>query len=281
MSAWFKGGRRIDSVSIDNRAFSYGDGVFETVAIRKGQARLWNSHLERLFDSCKRLGIVAPSADALADDLSNALRASNTHSQNAVAKIIVSANIAERGYGRPENTPGETHIGIFDSRSRPVADYQDGVATRRCTINIATQPALAGIKSLNRLEQVIARNEWRDPEIAEGLMCDTEGHLICGTMSNVFVAKNNSIITPALHRCGVAGVMRRHVIELLSRNNLRVLETDLKWESAMSADELFLTNSQFGLLPIRVCDQFEWPVGPLTRKTMKLLADNGIEECAT
>ena len=279
MSTWFQDGNSIDCIPVENRAFNYGDGVFETIAIRNGKPRLWSLHMARLIDACDRLRIPAPSVDALEENIHQALITTGVGEQHAIAKIIVAAKFAGRGYGRPDNASAETFIGIFDSQARPDTDYEEGVKTRRCDTAIAIQPALAGIKSLNRLEQVLARNEWDSSEIAEGLMCDSEGRLICGTMSNVFLAKDNAISTPALNRCGVSGVMRRHVIEVLLENNIPVEETDIDWNSAMIADELFLTNSQFGILPIRACDEFEWPVGPVTKRTMKLIGDNGVMEC--
>jgi 4-amino-4-deoxychorismate lyase len=125
----------------------------------------------------------------------------------------------------------------------------------------------------------LARKEWQDPNIFEGLMCDTDGRVICGTMSNVFVIHKQTVSTPILDRCGVAGVMRRHVLERLSASGVSVRERVLDWNDLTSADEIFLTNSQFGVMPVRACDEHKWPADPVTRTVMDLLADSGIEEC--
>jgi 4-amino-4-deoxychorismate lyase len=279
MSSWYRQGQLCSAIPIDDRALHYGDGVFETIAIRKGEARLWSLHVDRLQAGCERLGIAVPGADELRQELAQALHATDIDTRYALAKIIVSAGSAGRGYRRPDKITAELFTGIFEAVRPGDAHIRDGVATRRCETIVAAQPALAGIKSLNRLEQVLARNEWQDPAVFEGLMCDTDGQLICGTMSNVFLIHDKKVSTPILDRCGVAGVMRRHVIEVLSASGMRVRECVLGWDKLVSADEVFLTNSQFGVVPVRACDAQEWAVGPVTGRVLGLLAASGIEEC--
>ena len=280
MNSWYRRGQLTRSVPFDDRALHYGDGVFETVAIRNGKARLWSLHVDRLQAGCARLGIAVPAADELQRELAQALQATTADTDYALAKIIVSAGSADRGYRRPDKTGTEVFTGIFAGLRPADALVRDGVVTRLCETIVAAQPALAGIKSLNRLEQVLARNEWQDPTVFEGLMCDSDGQLICGTMSNVFLIHDNTVSTPILDRCGVAGVMRRHVMEVLSANDIAVRECALAWDKLLSANEVFLTNSQFGLVPVRACDAHEWSVGLMTRKVLTLIANSGIEECA-
>lgn len=280
MSIWFQNGKIVNAVPLDSRALHYGDGLFETIAIRAGKPRLWTLHVERLLSGCGRLGINAPDADVLSKQLENALQSSAVDTQYALAKIIVSAGSGRRGYQRSEDGSSELLIGIFEAVPPGTALLRHGVVTRSCETSLAVQPALAGIKSLNRLEQVLAREEWQDPDVFEGLMCDTGGQLICGTMSNVFVIHGDSVSTPALDRCGVAGVMRRHVLDTLCANQMTVAECDISWDQFLSADEVFLTNSQFGVLPVRACDDRQWRVGSRTAKILTLVAKTGIEELA-
>ena len=280
MSTWYRKGQPCSAVPIDDRALHYGDGVFETIAIRNGEARLWSMHVDRLQAGCARLGIAVPAADELQQELVQALLATDIDSSYALVKIIVSAGSAGRGYRRPDKTRTDLFTGVFESVHPADNLVREGVVTRLCETIVAAQPALAGIKSLNRLEQVLARNEWQDPTVFEGLMCDSDGQLICGTMSNVFLIHDNTVSTPILDRCGVAGVMRRHVMEVLSANGIAVRECALAWDKLLSANEVFLTNSQFGLVPVRACDAHEWTVGPVTRKVLTLIANSGIEECA-
>jgi len=279
VSSWFQNGHALDAIRLDSRALQYGDGLFETVAIRDHQPRLWTLHVERLLFGCDQLGIKAPDPDMLVQQLEYALQSSTIGTQYALAKIIVSAGSGRRGYQRSANKSSELLIGIFGAVPPDTEFRRQGVLTRLCETSLAVQPALAGIKSLNRLEQVLARAEWQDPDVFEGLMCDTDGQLICGTMSNVFVIRSDSVSTPALDRCGVAGVMRQHVLNTLSASGMTVRVCDISWDHFLTADEVFLTNSQFGVLPVRACDEQQWPVGSQTIKILTLVAKTGIEEC--
>lgn len=282
MADWFCEGSAIESLPLDDRAIHYGDGLFETIAIRNGEARLWPLHSQRLSDGCQRLGIALPDAGRLQQTLLDAIASSAIDPGYAMAKIIVSAGSAVRGYRRAASSKPRVLIGIFSADRLTRSHYQDGVIAVSCETRIAEQAAFAGLKTLNRLEQVMARAEWSDASIFEGLMCDSGGRLICGTMSNVFIVRNENLQTPELRRCGVAGVMRRHVCELAAAAGVEVRVSDISWEDANAADEMFLSNSQFGILPLARIDDLELPTkGPgfLTRKLMDLLAQSGIEEC--
>ena len=156
---------------------------------------------------------------------------------------------------------------------------KSGVAVRICTLRLAIQPALAGIKSLNRLEQVLARAEWQDAAIFEGLTLDTDGRLICGTMSNVFIVNDSRLATPGITRCGVSGVMRAELIQQLQEAGVACEVRDIYANELTTADEVFLTNSQFGVLPVKRIDNIEYGVGNVTRSAQRLMAAAGVEEC--
>lgn len=280
MKVWFQDGSPIAAIAADDRAAQYGDGLFETIAIRSATPRLWPYHLERLQLGCDRLGIPSPAAPALKSGIDNAIAAADVDTAYATAKLIVSAGSGRRGYQRPASAP-VVRIGIDTAEPRPVEDYRRGVRVRLCNTRLAIQPQLAGMKTLNRLEQVLARAEWDEPDIVEGLTLDTDGRLICGTMSNVFALLDNQLVTPALTRCGVAGVMRRHVLTELERDGTAVDVRDIGHEELASIDEMFLTNSQFGILPVACFDNREMAVGNVTRSVIARLAESGIEECTT
>ena len=281
MSAWYCDGESINALSIDDRAIQYGDGLFETIAIRGGEPRLWQLHVERLHHGCERLAIAVPTEESLRAHVQQAIQESGIDSDYALAKIIVTAGSGPRGYKRTDSGQSRVLIAVYDLQQPGHAAYRDGVEVVRCATTLAAQPALAGIKTLNRLEQILARNEWQDPDVFDGLMCDSAERLICGTMSNVFVVRDQSISTPDLGRCGVAGVMRRHVLDTLLGAGKSAPEEDIHWDDAMAANEVFLTNSQFGVMPVRQCGEQHWSVGPITRELMKRVAHSGIEECAS
>jgi 4-amino-4-deoxychorismate lyase len=131
--------------------------------------------------------------------------------------------------------------------------------------------ALAGIKHLNRLDQVIARNEWHDADIAEGIMLDCAGNVIEGTMSNVFIVKAGKLLTPVLDKSGVAGVMRSQIISLAAELNISVVEANIHLEDFMAADEIFVSNSVIGLWPVSEIDNNVYHVGPVTQNIQYVL----------
>jgi 4-amino-4-deoxychorismate lyase len=130
---------------------------------------------------------------------------------------------------------------------------------------------LAGLKHLNRLEQVIARGEWSDAEHAEGLMRDTTGRVVEGVYSNLFVVKGGVLLTPDLTRCGVAGVMRAQLLAIAEQSNMPARALDLQMTDLQKADEVFVCNSVYGIWPVRAFERLNWPVGPVTRKLQSLV----------
>lgn len=279
MSQWFQKQERCPSIEPGERGFQYGDGLFETVAIRGGEPRLWDYHMERLQRGCERLGILAPDRGTLRDELQETLMAGTADTAFCVAKIVVTAGTGQRGYGRIMPTDATTYCAVSSSVPLEKSVYQSGVTTIVCQTRLATGSPLAGLKTLNRLEQVLARSECLPPGAFEGLTLDAEGRLVCGTMSNVFIVRNQVIRTPSLRHCGVEGVMRRHLLHILRKANTRVEVCDLDGDDIGTADELFITNSQMGAVPVCRCDSYQWPVGELTRGIMAALAAAGIDEC--
>lgn len=279
MNNWLINGEASDAINVDDRAVQYGDGVFETIAIRHAEARFWPLHFERLQSGCARLSLGAPDEAQLKDELDMALKVSSADPAFAVAKIIISAGQGPRGYRRARGISNTRMVRVFESRPRPRNDYQKGVAVTRCQTRLAQQPQLAGIKTLNCLEQVLGQNELHDTEFAEGLMLDTDDRLVCGTMSNVFLVKKNKVYTPAITRCGVSGVMRRKVVELMEGHDIDYEVIDLGRDAVSSADELFLSNSQFGVLPVRQYGETRFVPGKQTLRIMRALVEQGVTEC--
>lgn len=250
-----------ETVNALDRGLAYGDGVFRTLAVRDGKPEFWRQHMAKLAADCARLGLPAPDVAALADDARRLIGGA----ERAVFKIIVTRGTGGRGYKPPE-PPTPTRIAMrapwpaYDS-----AMAEDGVAVRLCATRLGLQPRLAGVKHLNRLEQVLARAEWSDPAVAEGLMLDADGHVVEGVMSNLFVVRGGEVATPDLSRCGVAGVTRGLLLQ-----SARVAHLTL--DDVRAADELFLTNSLIGIWPVRRLDGQDYAVGPVTRRWTEALA---------
>jgi len=190
----------------------------------------------------------------------------NTDAEQFVVKLILSRGTSARGYRVPEATMPNRILYAYKHARLPVEYWEQGVRLHRCSIQLALQPALAGIKHLNRLEQVLATSEWDRVDAQEGLLCDMNGNVIEATARNVFMVKNGELLTPQLSSCGVEGIMREYVLELAAENALPVRITDIPAKELASMNEIFLTNSVHGVWPVSAIDGMTFTVGEITRK---------------
>ena len=240
MNTWINGRRRT-MIDFRDRGLQYGDGVFETMRVRRGRVRLLDYHLERLEAGCARLDIHGPPSAALRRELERAAR----RRSEGILKLIVTRGPGPRGY-RP--TGREHCTRILSLHALPAAAAAAGPArVRMCVTPLGQNPRLAGLKTLNRLESVVARAEWRDPSVWEGLMRDADENIVCGTMSNLFLRSGAWLLTPLLDRCGVAGVMRRWTLEAAAELRLKPVERRIRWRDLSRAEEVFMTNAVIGL----------------------------------
>jgi len=249
------------SLPVTDRGLQYGDGLFETLALRNCEPLLWGRHIQRLGDGCQRLGLPAPETELLHEEVT---RIAGTEARS-VAKIILTRGVAGRGY-RMETSGSATRIvQRLPWPAYPEAAGKEGVIVRWCDTRLARQPLFAGIKHLNRLEQVLARAEWRD-DYAEGLMRDTDGLVIEGTKTNLFlVLTDGTVVTPDLSQSGVAGVMRAQVLDSAAAMGLRCIVQAVTADMVESAREVFLTNSLIGIWPIRRIEARYYVVGQITQ----------------
>lgn len=261
-------GREQAGVPATDRGLHFGDGVFETIAVIKGRPALLDAHLARLARGAARLGLPAPDSGMLEREArAFAARAED----RGVLKIIVTRGSGGRGYAAPEAPESNRIMLLGPWRGRPPEEYQLGATVRWCETRLAVSPALAGIKHLNRLEQVLARSEWRDPAVAEGLMLDTDGYVVEGTASNLFIVEDDVVLTPDLSRCGVAGIMRDHVVAAAARAGIAAEQAALRPPRVTGAREVFLTSSLLGILPVGRLDGRTLEVGPMARRLMEIL----------
>ena len=227
-----------EAVPFDDRGLAYGDGLFETVLVRDGQPLLWDEHMARLEEGCHRLGIAFPGHDRLA--CLPACSGPGLH----VLKLILTRGSGGRGYLPPKDA--EPRLRWRSSPFSPQrAHWAGGIRVRLCELRLGHQPCLAGIKHLNRLENVLARQEWSDPDIAEGLLCDGAGHLIEATCMNLFWRYDHRWETPSLTNCGVEGTLRAGLLRQCSLH-----EVNRGSEVLLEAESLWLGNSIQGVWPI-------------------------------
>ena len=261
-------GERRQCIDVADRGFQYGDGLFETLEVLNGQPLFLDRHLLRLQSGCGRLLIPSPDLSFLTIE-AYTLCADVEH---AVLKLIVTRGGGGRGYRQPAEISPSRVFGLHPYPQYPDSYQQNGVAVRFCRQTLSANPALAGIKHLNRLEQILARAEWQDDAIQEGLMLDTAGHVIEGTMSNLFAVKRGTLYTPTLSEAGVAGIVRQIVLDIAAQQQIPVVETALSVAALFAADELFLTNSVIGIWPVSRLEQQSYGSGALTRTLQKMYA---------
>lgn len=256
-----------DCVSALDRGFQYGDGLFETLAVKDGAPLLWDRHLRRLLRGAARLAIAAPAAELLHAEAGEVCRGA----RRGVLKIMLTRGVSGRGYAPAADAAPTRTVGLLPWPDYPAQHRTQGVSVRFCRTLITRHNVLAGLKHLNRLEQVLARMELQDSD--EGLMRDETGHVIEGTMTNLFIVADAALVTPDLTHSGVEGVMRDLVWERAATLSISGRAAQLKPEDILAADEIFLTNSLIGIWPVRRLEARDYPVGRVTRQLQDAIHD--------
>ncbi len=263
------------TISVFDRGLSFGDGLFETMRVSGAKIPLLDYHLERLFLGARRLGINVSHEDIKAD-IQLALAAIQNQKESIWRlKYIVTRGESNSGYTpNPRGIPTRImQMHIYDAGFSRLLQQQ-GIKTCTCVWRLSEQPRLAGIKHLNRLDQVMAKQECSDRDSYEGLMLDQAGRYIEGTMSNVFaITPDGNVITPRLDNAGVEGIMRKLVIEELCKiNHIECYEAEINRMDEFS--EVFITNALMGIIPVVAVDQITFEIGPVTRLLQQTLTDS-------
>lgn len=260
-------GQPAESLPATDRGLQYGDGLFETLAVRAGVPCHLERHLVRLRAGCARLALEFDDFALLEAEITQLA----AEQAQAVIKVLVTRGSGARGYRPTANSVCTRIVSRYPWPAYPAHWQQQGIRVRLCSLRLGMNPALAGLKHLNRLENVLARAEWDDPEIPEGILCDTAGRVIGGTMSNLFLVRDQTLLTPRLDQAGVAGITRQRVLALAARLKIRNEEAELSLADLYNADEsgineLFVCNTLAGIWPVREFAQRQLPVGPITRR---------------
>ncbi len=262
-------GQCTNYISVSDRGFNYGDGVFETVFVRGGRFCLWQLHKERLSHACQTLDLHFTRWQELDEEAKELCK---TVRRDAVLKIIISRGGCRRGY-RPENHVEANRMLRLEPLSANYLDNEQGIALCICRQKLmdVARP-LVGVKHLGRLEQVLARAEW-EQEYQEGLMLDADNFVVEGTMSNVFLLRANLLLTPQIDRCGILGVLRRYLLEKAPDAGFDVLETKLVLEDFLKSDCVFVANAVIGVWPVKKLGRREWHL-PAIFKKIREIVDN-------
>lgn len=240
-------GRNDSGLSPLDRGFAYGDGVFRTLRVSQGAPHAWALHYNKLVEDCNRLGIVCPTAEQLLGDIERLCG----NEKAVVVKMIITRGESVRGYAPPV-VAQPTRIVIKSAMpDYPQDNFDQGITLHLCSLRLAHQPKLAGIKHLNRLENVLARSEWTDSQIADGLLLDQHENAIECTMSNVFVRFGTSLATPALDKCGVAGITRQRILDAAIDLGYVPIVRSISLPELLEADEVIICNSLYGAWQVR------------------------------
>jgi 4-amino-4-deoxychorismate lyase len=260
-------GRAGHSIDSADRGLQYGDGLFETIACRDGQARWLPLHLERLLQGCERLRLAFRDVEPLRAEIAGFAAGQ----QRCIIKVIVTRGSATRRGYAPAGDEQPTRIVSRhewpDAPPRAAAGFQVGVSA----VTLGMNPLLAGLKHLNRLEQVLAQMAREEEGLDEVLMLSTAGQVIGGSMSNVFLADDSGLFTPELTACGVAGVMRRVVLEAATRQGHQVCVRPVASNELATVREAFVTNIRWGVQSARVLDGRTLPSDAYARQLRTLI----------
>ncbi|MDM1707220.1 aminodeoxychorismate lyase [Thiopseudomonas alkaliphila] len=267
MRTWING-QPIASVSVADRGLAFGDGLFETMRVVHGCIPLLEQHMARLSQSCKRLALPLDVTQLLAE-----LEAFIDAVPQGVCKLIYTRGVGQRGYAAPEPVAVQRILQLSALPNWPATHFSEGVTLFPCQTRLAHQPLLAGMKHLNRLEQVLARAEWHSTDFAEGLVLDQQQQVIEGVFSNVFCVLEGELCTPDLSQAGVLGTMRAWLLVRAQQLGYAPVVRSIGRAQLSSASEVFICNSLYGVWPVRACANDRWPLGPITQQLQQQVAE--------
>ncbi len=242
-------GIKNDCLTLSNRSIHYGDGLFETILVKNGKLLLLDLHLNRIVNDSKKLFFKAVSAEKINELLQPII----INYPNAIVKLIIARNQKSRGYAVSDQSEFDSIVVI---NALPVKKMQ--LTAKICQTRLASQPLLAKIKHLNRLEQVLASNEL-EQGVDEGvLFLHKKDQLVETISSNIFVIKDDEISTPLLINAGVEGVAKKIIISTANKNGLVIKEKNINKHQLLNADSVFISNSIFGLRQLKQIDLIQY-----------------------
>ncbi len=259
-------GQAADAIPVSDRGLAYGDGVYRTFLIQAKTPLLWSQQYQKLSADCAKLALQLPPQSQLLAEIQQLCPDHGDY----VGKVMVTRGLAGRGYQIPPQFECN-RIVMLSPYVAPQSRIQQGLNMFVCQLRLATQPSLAGIKHLNRLENVLARSENTDPDIHEGLLLDMQDQVIECTSGNLFARYQDQLITPALSHCGVAGVMRDWLLDNAAQFGLQAKVGELHLAQLLLADELIMTNSVLGAIQIKQIQHKIWPALSLAQQIRNLL----------
>jgi 4-amino-4-deoxychorismate lyase len=260
-------GQPQNSLSAADRAVQYGDGIFTTIKVAEGKPEYWPLHYQRLVKGLQTLGINFDSWK----EVQAAVDIMAREATSAVLKLLISRGLGGRGYQAPKT---QHPIWILSLHPMP-AHYQQwqeqGIELGLSEIQLARQPQLAGIKHLNRLEQVLVKLHAPESGPEDMLVCDTQGMMVECSAANLFWQNNGLWYTPDLHYAGVAGVMRQRILEHFAGRGNSVIQVQAPPSVLAQAQAVFICNSLMGIVPVKRFGQTEFAIDKIRQLAREML----------
>ncbi len=264
-------GQAQTQIAVHDRGLAYGDGVFETIAVIGTHVQFWAPHWQRLESGLKRLGFHCDTQQLkqlIESDMRTLLAPSNGP---GVLKITVTRGQGGRGYLPPEDVLPNRIVQLTSWPEGREHLSGTGVSLCLCKQRWSANQSLAGLKHLNRLDQVLARQEWHSEAYHEGIMLNQQGNVQSAVMSNVFIEVHGQLLTPINDTAGINGIMAAQVMQLASHLGISLQQQKIKLSQLESADGVFLTNSLNGIWPVVKFAQLDYAIGPITQRLLAAL----------
>ena len=269
---WVNGARQ-ETISAFDRGLAYGDGLFATMRCTKEGVLFVDTHMARLTQSAKRLGIQwQPSIELKQLIASIVQQEHKSFNGDFCLKLLLSRGVGGRGYQPPEKAAITEVISLHPIPSHYRQWQSTGIALQTSTMRLALQTRLAGMKHLNRLEQVLIKAQRLGEGFDDWLVLDTQGTIIESSMANLFLIKNRQVVTPSLHLSGVAGVMREQLIYWFIDAGFNVDIRPVAQIELCEFEHALLSNSLFGVVGVNRIDQLVFSPSELTQKIIRTLS---------
>ena len=278
-------GQFTDKISVLDRGLSYGDGFFETMnwkyflTTKVSKVEFWKRHLLRLKKGCESTLINFPSISLIESYRDKILKKSKKQGMSSgVLKIIITRGSGGRGYKFERNMIPNIILLVFPSLQYNEKNYKNGVNLKFCSSNLSINKNIAGFKHLNRLDSVVARSEWTNQNIFEGIITDIDGSVIEGTMTNIFCIKKSKLYTPNISEVGIKGIMRDVILEKFCGYFKQTIEKKITVKFLLESDSVFITNSIIKIVPVKKLEKKKYKIHSAIRDLIKEIKNEKLLE---
>jgi 4-amino-4-deoxychorismate lyase len=235
-----------NTLSCKDRGLHYGDGFFTTVQVKDGQLALWSLHIERLQHCQQKLGFPVLDWQRLTEHCSKLVK---NYSQ-AVLKVIITRGVGGRGYTPPVSTVPTVYVSMSEYPKHYKPLFQTGLRLGVSNIRLGHQPLLAGLKTLNRLEQVLIKQDALQSNHDDVVVMDIDQCVIETSVGNIIGYTENEFYTPILNQCGIEGVYLKHLSQ-----NTHIKATQIRLEQLIEMDAVLVCNSLMECMPVSQLDE--------------------------